>query len=471
MRLLGVEILRRPKLAEMIKREISQYDNSNKYALSQIRRGESTNWSFTANYKDVQEIRTYKLMRNLVPFLDATVLKRTLLLGDFDVWGDDDASTEYLRNYKNTVKEGYFGNKWINYVYHLADSAYTTGIAVGERVNRADMGGTAQLLVGDPEVLRFIRDDEVGYILGYQQPSMIDPVPFDNPDNIHYLAFNRKYGNPRGVSMFQSLEFAVQLHTKIMQALHNNVWRIGDPIFISVVKGEVTDTYSHTGPASVSGGFRTQLSETLKTRSKGQTGDIHVYMPGDYEFEVKALGVDGFPVFDFTLNSRIVIEQLLSTSHLPQHAFPLYNWNSNYRMSQDQQRLLITVIDADRSKIDAIIGRDFEMELFAAGIRSKVYWEWHDVDLTELVDKARSGLMEAQARKADIETLVNMLWMNGLIDDNTLTSKLEEYGIFDDESEKQKVLDSLGNIRKMALLKNVSQNVLRRQTLKALKVA
>jgi len=63
-------------------------------------------------------------MRNLVSFLDASVLKRVLLLGDFEIYGEDDSTTEFLQNYKEKIRENYFGRGWIGFLHQHADSAF-----------------------------------------------------------------------------------------------------------------------------------------------------------------------------------------------------------------------------------------------------------------------------------------------------------------------------------------------------------
>jgi len=137
-------------------------------------------------------------------------------------------------------------------------------------------------------------------------------------------------------------------------------------------------------------------------------------------------------------------------------------------MSTDQQKLLVQAVESDRQKLDAVIERDFGMELMAAGLRKKFWWEWSDVDLTDMVDNARVGLMAAQARKSDAEVQVNLLWMNGIINDQQLIDGLTAYGVITESTDIQKMLDSFGNIRKLALLKSVSNEVVRTQTMKVL---
>lgn len=470
MRLFGLEIVNRNRLSELVQSEVKR-QTTGKYSRSQMRAGEfDYSGTFANTYSNAGEIRTYKMMRNLVAFLDAAVLKRVLLLGDFEIYGEDDQTTEFLRMYKKTVRENFFGRGWINFLHQHADSVYTTGIGLSERINREDMSGALHLVNGDPEYLRFIKDIEEGYILGYQQSGMSQPKPFANPENVYYTAFDKRYGSPKGYSLFSGLEFATQLQTRIMQALHNTTWRMGDPIFLAVTKGETVESgeYDGAAPADVSNNFKAQLKEVAKARSQGQVGDMHLYMPGDYQFEVKALGVEGMPAFDFTANSRVVIEQLITKTHLPPYAFGFYQWNSNYRMSTDQQKLLVQAVESDRQKLDAVIERDFGMELMAAGLRKKFWWEWSDVDLTDMVDNARVGLMAAQARKSDADVQVNLLWMNGIINDQQLIDGLTAYGVITESTNIQKMLDSLGNIRKLALLKNITNEVMRTQTTKVL---
>ena len=451
---------------------VPQKTNEVKYMNSQIKPGAfDYAGTFAGSYQDAQSIKTYKYMRNLVSFLDASVLKRVLLLGDFEIYGEDDATTEFLRNYKDKVRENYFGRGWINFLCQHADSVYATGIGLSERINREDMSGALHLLNGDPECLRFIPDNEVGYILGYQTMGMFAPKPFENQENIYYTAFDKRYGSPKGYSLFHGLEFATQLQTRIMQALHNNVWRIGDPTWVTVTKGEKVESgeYDGVGPKAVYNSAKTQFKEVAQDKSQGRVRDMHFYMPGEYEFEITALGANGIPAFDFTMNSRIVIEQLITKTHLPPYAFGFYQWNSNFRMSDDQKKMLISAVQSDRLKLDPIIERDFGMELFYSGRRKKFWFVWNSVDLTDMVDNARVGHLNATALEKNVATQVNVLWMNGVIDDNQLMEALEGYGAVGEKTNKQKMLDSLGNIRKLALLKNVSQSVLDKKTMDAIK--
>ena len=257
MNILGYNIVKQSQLETMVKNEIDKSSRS-KYASSQIRQGEfNYGNSYMGGFQHTHEVRTFKMMRDLVSFLDASVLKRTLLLGDFEVYGEDDSTTEFLQNYKDKVREGYFGRNWINWMHQHADSVYAVGIGLSERVNRDDMSGAKQLLVGNPEILRFIPDEEYGYILGYQQGLMQAPKPFENQEAVYYTAFDKRYGSPKGYSLFHSLDFAVQLQTRMMQALHNSTWRMADPIFLGITKGEVTETYTKTGPRAVNESFLT----------------------------------------------------------------------------------------------------------------------------------------------------------------------------------------------------------------------
>ena len=445
---------------------------ANKYMNSQIRPGVyDYSGSFANSYNEMQDVKTYKFMRNLVSFLDASVLKRVLLLGDFEIYGEDDATTDFLRNYKNKIRENYFGRGWTNFMYQHADSVYATGIGLAERVQREDMSGALHLLNGNPEYLRFIRNDEFGYVLGYQTSGMFEPQEFPNQEFIYYTAFDKRYGSPKGYSLFHGLEFATQLQTRIMQSLHNNVWRIGDPTWLTVTKGEKTDSgdYDGIGPQKIYESAKKQLKEVAQDKSRGRVRDMHFYMPGDYDFSVQALGADGIPVFDYTMNSRVVIEQLITKTHLPPYAFGFYQWNSNFRMSDDQKKMLISAVQADRIKLDPIIERDFGMELFYSGRRKNFWWEWKKVDLTDMVDNARAGHLNAVALEKNVSTQVNLLWANGLINDNELIAALEDYGAIGDKTNKQKVLDNLGNIRKLALLGKVSQDILNKKTIAIVK--
>ena len=447
MRIGNFEITRKKKNEEKI------YDNS------QIRAGAfDYSGTFASNYSQGQDVNVYKFMRNQLSFLDAAVLKRVLLIGDFQIYAEDESTTEFLNDYKKNIKENYFGRGWTNFMHQHADSVFATGIGLSERIPGESMGGARALCNADPSILRFIPDKESGYVLGYQAAGMVAPKPFENQDLIYYTAFDKRYGNPKGYSLFHSLEFATQLMTRIFQALHNNVWRIGDPTFISVVKGSAARG-SDLAAKNVSGNVQTQFKQVAQNRSRGRVGDMHYYMPAEFDFEIKALGVDGIPAFDYLINSRVAIEQLITKTHLPPYAFGFYQWNSNYRMSTDQQRMLLAAVQKDRMALEPIIYRDFGMELFYAGKRKKFWIEWDEIDLTEISETARANHLNAAANKANSETQLN-LWLNGVISDDELRSALEFYDLLKDKQDSQKILDNLDNYRKLVLLERISRNTL-----------
>jgi len=432
---------------------VSRIEDQEKGAISQLKSSQYQG-NYSQSHKTSQEIAIFKFMRNQLSFLDATVLKRTLLIGDYDVYGEDKATTEFLNNYKNRVKENYFFRGQSSFIHQMADSTYATGVGLGEKILREDMSGTQMLLNGDPQYIRFMKDSDLGYVLGYQSDGMFEPKPFPNQELIYYSAFDRRYGNPKGYSIYHSLEFATQLMTKIMQALHNTTWRIGDPTFLSITKGnKLKDSI---GPKEVSKRIATQFTEIAKDRSRGRVRDLHVYAPEGYDITMSALGGDGVPAFDFTKNSRVVIEELITKSHLPPYAFGFYQWNSNFRMSSDQLKMLITAVNDDRAALAPIIERDLGLELFYAGRNKKFWIEWHDVDLTEISEKARANHLNAAANKANADTQLN-LWLNAVISDEELRQALIGYNIIRENQDSQKSFDQLEQLRKLYLVGKISQ--------------
>ena len=440
---------------------ISRVQQQEKGGTSQLRPGNPVNTgTYSSSYKASQEIAIFKFIRNQLSFLDATVLKRTLLIGDYDVYGEDKATTEFLNNYKKMVKENFFFRGQSNFIHQMADSTYATGVGLGEKILKEDLSGTEMLLNGDPKHIRFIPDEEKGYILGYQSDGMMSPKPFENQELIYYSAFDRRYGNPKGYSLFYSLEFATQLMTRIMQSLHNTTWRIGDPTFVAITKGNKSEV---AGPKKISKDIATQLTEVAKDRSRGRVRDIHAYTPDGYDIEISALGVDGVPAFDFTENSRIVIEQLIAKSHLPPYSFGFYQWNSNFRMSSDQQKMLLAAVKDDRGMLTPIIERDLGLELFYAGRRKKFWIEWHDIDLTEISDKARANHLNAAANKANADTQLN-LWLNAVISDQELREALVGYNVIQENQDSQKSFNQLERLRELFLVGKISQQMFREKS-------
>jgi len=86
-----------------------------------------------------------------------------------------------------------------------------------------------------------------------------------------------------------------------------------------------------------------------------------------------------------------------------------------------------------------------------------------------MVDSARANHLNAAALARNVETQVNLLWMNSIISDSELDEALEKYGAIGDKTNRQKILDNLGNIRKLKLLGKITQEMANKKAMEVIK--
>jgi len=132
-------------------------------------------------------------------------------------------------------------------------------------------------------------------------------------------------------------------------------------------------------------------------------------------------------------------------------------------MSSDQQKMLLAAVKDDRGMLTPIIERDLGLELFYAGRRKKFWIEWHDIDLTEISDKARANHLNAAANKANADTQLN-LWLNAVISDQELREALIGYDIIQENQDSQKSFDRLEQLRKLFLVGKISQQMFKEKS-------
>jgi hypothetical protein len=188
--------------------------------------------------------------------------------------------------------------------------------------------------------------------------------------------------------------------------------------------------------------------------------DIGTYAPGGYDIKIKMLGADGtVPLLDFDFSSRMIIEQLISVFPLPPWNYNLYNWNSNYKMSEDQRGLLTGAVNRYRGYIDPMIDRLVFGEKISQGKPSaNVWWKWSDISLIDAKDKAQTRHLNASAQEKEMNTAV-MAWQLGQVTDDQFYERLIEIGVVNNDSEKDQVLENARGYKRMFLLNQVGQNV------------
>jgi len=404
-------------------------------------------------YPGTTNLSLYRIIREIVSFLDVAVLKLGLYVGDFEVYSDNERSQDALRDFKDNVKVNYFSRGLKEFLKQMIESTLALGMGIGERVDNGSLFGETRLFNGNAEFLRFIPDKQEGIVLGYQPTGVFQPKPFENPDNVYFLAFDQRDGNPWGYSIFNSLNFVARIYTRLNEALHNQAWRIGDPIYFTMVMGDSDDAEQELAE-DISNNIKDQFESVSALKAQGEVGDMHIWGPSGFDIKIKMLGADGeTQLMDFEFPSRMVIEQMTAKLLLPPWDYGLYNWNSNYKMSDAQQDALKSVLWGYREKINPHIEDIINKESVKAGFVGTPWRHvWNDIDFTDRADRAKAAHLEASTQEKLVGNQLT-IWGMGIIDDEQLYDNLTNIGVVDIEaSNKQKAIENLHIYRKLLLL-------------------
>ena len=259
-----------------------------------------------------------------------------------------------------------------------------------------------RLKVGDAAKVRFIRKDGRLWLASIPHDAA-KPVILEHPEFVQYLTFDLRDGHPQGVSLFNSMPFVAEILLRIQQSIKNAVVRIGDPTFVLLIEGGRGTNYTDLKDSADK--LLTQLEDVNKDRKRGQVRDIGGAVPSESKVSVKVLG-EGAQLMDMEIPSRIIIEQIIARTELPPFSFGLYNWNSNFKMSEDQKDLLISSIEERRDSADSIIEKVTNTFLMFEGYTGvKWYHEWNPVGLFDETEMARARHLNASALEKELKSL------------------------------------------------------------------
>lgn len=404
-----------------------------------------------------KDLRLYRLIREIVSFLDVAIIKLTMYVGDFEIYSDDTKTQELLREWKERgCKTNYFQRGLREWLKQMVESTLALGMGIGEYVDNGSLYGETWLFNGNAEYIRFMPDEENGIALGYQPEGTNRAQKFEDQERVFYTAFDQRDGNPFGYSIFNSLNFVSRIYTRLNESLHNQAWRLGDPVYFSTVMGDgtVEDDPEQELAESISNNIRGQFDAINELKNAGQVGDMHVWGPNGFDIKIQMLGADGsVPIMDFEFPSRMVIEQMTAKMLLPPWDYGLYNWNSNYKMSDAQQAALKGALMDHRSTLNPIIERILNRQAIKFGSSGRKWFiRWNEIEFTDRSERAKAMHLEASAQEKLTNNQLN-IWSMGVIDDGELYENLVDLGVVNPEtSNKQKVIDNLNSYKVLLLL-------------------
>lgn len=370
-------------------------------------------------------IQLYDILREAIPYLDIAVLRYVRLIGQVEAESSNKNLQDELNKFINNVHVNFFSNGLENFITQIADSTIARGMGLGELVPNTRLNDVYNLVIGSAETIRFAAKNDVLY-LGQSDPLTGVTKIFENQQLIYYTAFDQRNGHPEGYSMFYSLPFVTRIFLRIQHAIENQIWRVGDPTFFSLVKAGSTTNYADAKKAATD--LQEQMEQSFKDRRTGNVRDIFAAVPGESDVKIEMIGSGD--VMAVEIPSRICLEQILSRTGLPPHLFSLYKWTSTERMSTHQTDVVIGEVNAYRRKLDPIIKRILNTFMALRGLKGEYELSWRAINLLDEESTAKTRMYNSQAMSKEIDSYLK-LYDYGLIDDNELYGLVTENGLFD----------------------------------------
>jgi hypothetical protein len=352
----------------------------------------------------------FTLIRSQIPFFNVAILKLVKLIGDPIIRAESESVQTLIDDFTEKVKVNNFGQGLGVWLDEIVDSTFETGMGWGELVLTESLTDIHSLKIANPHDLRFVKDKESGELkLATLDEDGWTVRTFENPDQIYYLAFDRRKGHPQGYSLIYSCVYPSQVFIRWEKGFENLVWRAGDPIYFAKIMGGEGESKPHELD-QLRDSVMDELAEVMKARKSGKAKDLGVSYPYGGDADVKTLGSDiRLPRTDESV--RTILEQLVAnTGLLPVHLG--ISWATTERMSQIQQDILQSNIRSQRERITPIIRRIIDTALIVnrnAGAKYEI--DWPPVTLMDETDKAEAKKNNMAALESLVNSLVTMIEM------------------------------------------------------------
>ena len=390
----------------------------------------------------------YSMIRKTIPLCDVAIIKKLQLIGNvrLDAHGNK-ALQEVFDNLEKKIAVNYFEHGINEFVRQLTDAALEAGTGFGEMLPETNLSGIRKLKNAPTEKIKYVKPknkkDEI--IIGYHDESTFKIIPFKNQDFVFNVAFDRRQGSPVGHSMFHSLPFVVNTFQKILNALKNQVWRMGDPSFVFAMEGVGSSATDYATAKKYMRSLEKSVIEMNKKKRMGQVADVFGVSPGSGRFLIQAIGSD-VQFIPIEIPVKVILEQIIAKTNFPPFFFGIH-WASTYNITRYQSEMIISDVKDMRNTLDIVIDKLLFMETTMRGFSGSQYsWSWGEVNLMDLVEQARARQINALAAEKEIANLLTLVGI-GWQDAQEAIDILIENGII-----KKKDVEKMGTEKTLEIL-------------------
>jgi hypothetical protein len=353
-----------------------------------------------------QNLLLYESLRELLPVLNAAIVKTTQFVGCPTIDAADETKAEIedwlARLPVNRVQSG-----WVNWLSTWLDNALLYGRAHTEIILNAARDDIFALVELHPRTIQFrpARDryscDVVQYQFGSASPVKLNPLLTLNA--VHEL----RGDNPNGTSLLWGMPFIAEILTTLIKALGGMWDRFGVPTFH--VNWDTPDDFDDpTGSRAgeIIDDITARFNTAMQSRAEKDLRDF--FSTG--KVTVSVVGAAGEQL-DFQTPMRTLEEQVVAATHIPPFVFG-FQWATTERMSATQASLLTQMITALRAEITSEIEYLIDLRQRLTGGDREWQLCWPAPTLIDHLDTARGDLFAAQARETEIKN-AQALWRLG----------------------------------------------------------
>lgn len=381
----------------------------------------------------VQNYGLYRAIREVVPIIDAGIVKMVQFVGVPAIKSDDQTQAD-LEAWLATLKVNRVQTGWGNWLANFVDNALTYGRAHSEIILNADRSDIYGMLQIHPKTIA-LRPSVDRYSTLVVQNQALAGAPVVLPQLLTLSAYHgMREDDPNGTSLLWSMPFVAEILIKITKALGNTWERFGTPRYH--VNWEPPDDFPDpTGAKSQTflQGVANQFATGNQNAVEGRVQDF--FTSG--KVTVSVIGADG-EALDVSIPSREIMQQLVAATGIPPMAFGL-QWSTTERMSAVQAALLSNHINQIRGEIDEEIRYLIDLRQRLTGGDREFELEWPDPTLMDTAETARARFFDESGRASQIQNCTQ-LWTMGIFSQFDVARELRpELAKLDDTEIKRRL--------------------------------
>lgn len=366
--------------------------------------------------KAKEQFQLYEVMRKAIPVLDAAIQRKVALLGDVKIITDNDKDEKWINDILAELEVNKFGRGLNKFLEIFADRRYLYGIGVGEIVMTKNRKLHSVVNVEVPTIEFVSKSNHpLDVVIAQRQNGQFEPVELSK-DFILISAVKGDLSNLYGVSLFEKLPFiAGILHTVFHT--ENLVWERFGNLSYHVNYEPDNDNLTSDEIRSRMDVMKKEWQDSMRKKTYGESADY--FTTG--KFTVNVMGAEG-QILNVDITSRVLLEQIIGNLGMPPWVLG-FHWSTSERLSQKQLEILTAELNTDRRLIAPIVYKIVDTLCAGEGRVFPYEVKWDSLNLEDMLEKARSRLLNAQAERYETETAIKRR-NEGIINQNILAQEL-----------------------------------------------